>query len=133
MELKGFINVGSSINPTCCTTITDILIGENSLFEALEKLFPELDAGEFFEGVNKESKKLSVKYIIQNDKPKKEKPFNHKAAHLISEMIAGSYVSGCYSEWTCGFGGFDYVLNNEKSIFSELENHLGRYIHLIIE
>jgi hypothetical protein len=71
--------------------------------------------------------------VILDERPTEDKAFEQQYAEIAMQMLYAAYVSGCYSYWTCGAGGFDYVIDNdEHSIFKELENHIGKYIHFII-
>ena len=59
--------------------------------------------------------------------------FEQQAAETITQMLYANHVQGCYSEWTCGNGGFDYVSDaNGHSIFKELETYIGKYVHMVI-
>jgi len=52
---------------------------------------------------------------------------------IISQMLYADHVNVCYSEWTCGYGGFDYVIDKGgHSIFKELESYIGKYVHFMI-
>lgn len=132
MEIKGIISLGGTESLTCCENVQDILIGSESLFAKLEELFT-LDAEKFFEDYDTPSPKYGLRYVILDEESKEEKTFEQQSAEVVIANICGSYVGGCYSEYTCGYGGFDYV-NDESghSIFKELEDKVGKYIHLKI-
>jgi hypothetical protein len=134
MELKGFIAEGENKSLTCCSSITDILIGDVSLFDELEKILNQ-DTEKYFEGENEQSPKYGVKYVILDEVPEKETSFNDLSAEVQQTMMYASYVSGCYSEYTCGFGGFDYVIGKDgegHSVFDELKSYIGKWVHFQI-
>ena len=133
MEIKGIITQGEIESLTCCESIQDLNINGESLYAFLCKHFG-LDVEEYFNS-DIEPVAHAVKYIVLDETLEIERSFNDASADLINNMIYGSYVSGCYSEYTCGYGGFDYVLGNKEgshSIFDELSEHKGKYLHLVI-
>jgi hypothetical protein len=137
MELKGIIKEGENKSLTCCSSIADIVIGEVSLFDELEKLFNQ-DAEEYFSASYdnpRQSPKYGVKYVILDEAPNEEKSFNDLSAEVQINMLYADYYSGCYSEYTCGYGGFDYVLGKDgegHSVFDELKSYIGKYVHFQI-
>jgi len=132
MELKGIITLGENKSITCCLSIQDLKIGELSLYDELEKLF-NLDAEEYWNDYGKKSPEYAVRYVILEEELKEEKSFEQQSAEVVMEMLYGELVSGCYSEWTCGYGDFDYVTGeNGHSIFEELKGSVGKYLHLKI-
>jgi len=135
MEIKGIISIGEMQYVTCCTQVQDLLIGGVSLYDSLEKLFNQ-DAQDYYEH-DKQSPSYAVRYVILDEAPTHDVSFEHESALTITNMLYASHVNGCYSEWTCGYGGFDYVLGNGfgsygHSIFDELKNSIGKYIHFKI-
>jgi hypothetical protein len=68
--------------------------------------------------------------LILDEEPMDDLSFNEQSAIVVIGSLYGEHVNGCYSEWTCGYGGFDYVNNNGHSIFNELESNIGKSIHL---
>lgn len=132
MELKGIITLGEKKLISCCSNIQDLNIGGLSLYNQLSNLF-NLEASEYWENYDKESPKYAVRYVILDQKPKEdeEKSFEQQAGEVITEMIFGSLITGCYSEWTCGYGDFDYIMRG-NSIFEELRDSVGKYIHFKI-
>jgi hypothetical protein len=130
MELKGIISVGDRINLTCCSFLQDIKIGKSSLHSELDALFNQ-DPEEYFINGAKQSPTYSVRYVILDEPPVPEKTFEDLSAEVVMQMLYADHVSGCYSEWTCGHGGFDYV-NGGHSIFKELESFVGKYVHFVI-
>lgn len=132
MELKGLIKLGDTINLNCCDSLTDILIGDVSLYNTLEVFF-NLSSEEFWNDYDKESPRYELRYIISdNDNNDVDKSFNDAFTEHTLNILYGSLIHGCYSEWTCGYGGFDYLIENGRSVFKELESYVGSYIHLSI-
>lgn len=132
MELKGIITQGESKSLTCCESVMDILIGGVSLYDKLDELFNQ-DTEEYWNDNNKQSPRYGVRYVILDEQPIEEKSFEQQSAEVVTQMLYADHVNGCYSEWTCGYGGFDYAIDNGgHSIFKELENYIGKYVHFII-
>lgn len=132
MELKGKIELGNKRSLTCCDSIHDILINGESLYDALNDLF-NLDAQRFWNHRETRSPYYYVKYVILDEEPEEDKTFNEQSAEVVMDMLYGEHKTGCYSEWTCGIGNFDYVhQNGGHSIFKELEDKEGKYIHFEI-
>lgn len=132
MELKGILTLGENVSLTCCEHLQDLKIGDLSLYEELEKQF-NLSEEDFFNDYEKQSPTYSLRYVVLDEAPLEDKSFEQQSAEVVIATICGSLVNGCYSEWTCGYGGFDYVINeNGHSIFKELENYVGKYIHFKI-
>ena len=135
MELKGIITISEdSQHITCCKSVVNIMIGGVSLYDALEN-YLRPNAESFWNDKGKE-KSCSVRYVILDEaplKPFKKKSFNDLSAEVVMKTIYTDYEGGCYSEWTCGYGGFDYVTGEGgHSIFNELSAHEGKYIHFVI-
>ena len=132
MELKGIITIGEhSQHITCCKSVTDIMIGGVSLYDALENYLGP-DAEDHWNGKGKEES-CSVRYVILDEAPSEEKSFDDLSAEVVMKTIYTDYEGGCYSEWTCGYGGFDYVTGEGgHSIFNELSDYEGKYIHFVI-
>jgi hypothetical protein len=132
MELKGIITQGTSRSLTCCESITDILIDGISLYDKLEKLF-NLDTEEYYNNYDKQSPRFGIKYVILDKAPVEEKSFQQQSTEVIIQMLYAEHQPGCYSEYTCGYGRFDYVINEKgHNIFIELQDSIGKYIHFII-
>lgn len=130
MNLKGIIAYGERISVTCCEKLEDLTIGGISLYDELEKYFA-LDAEEFWTAPYdepKQSPRYHIRYIISDEPQDGDISF----ALAVLNTIYANHVSGCYSEWTCGYGGFDYVMSEGRSIFDELKSHVGKYIHFEI-
>lgn len=128
MEIKGVITGIGTRNIACCKSITDINIDEKSLFDELDALFnldPETD--------NNRIVKRGLRYVILDKVPTEETSLDSLAGDIIVKNMVGAKHEGvCYSEYTCGYGGFDYVLENGHSLFDELSQYKGKYIHLSI-
>lgn len=132
LELRGQISEGESRPLTCCESVGDIKIGEISLFDALEKLFSQ-DAEDYWNDNAMQSPQYGIKYVILDEPPTNTVSFNDLSTEVIQEMLYASHVNGCYSEYTCGYGGFDYVcVSGGRSIFRELKSSIGKYIHFVI-
>ena len=137
LEIKGFIKTGEEISLTCCENLQDILIDNKSLFEILSEKF-NLDNEKFFDGEG-ESTVLGVSYLILDEAPDKNIKFDELSAQVIFSMLYGEYVSGCYSEYTCGFGSFDYFIGKKDgideghSIFKELASYIDKYVWINIK
>ena len=131
MEIKGIIQAGGEVSLTCCDNLNDLAIDGQSLHDALEKKFA-LDASDFYIG-DGEEKELSLRYVVLNKVPEdKDIEFESLTAKVVMETLYSSHVSGCYSEWTCGKGGFDYLVRDEHSIFNELKDSIGKYVHILL-
>ena len=131
MELKGIITLGELKSITCCSKIQDLKIGELSLYDELEKVF-NLDA-EVYNNYQENNAKYGVRYIVLDNEPIEEKSFEQETSEMVVGMLCGELIHGCYSEWTCGYGDFDYVMGEEgHSIFEELKNSIGKYLHFKI-
>ena len=130
MEIKGIIELGEDVSLTCCTNLQDLKIGGKSLYDLLDDFFNQ-DTEEYWEDYEKQSPKYSMRYVILDEEPKEQVSFENISAKVVTEMLYCEHVSGCYSEWTCGYGGFDYVAGDDgHSIFEELKSHIGKYVHL---
>lgn len=131
MELKGIITEGNRIGRFCCDEQKDILIDGVSLYEKLDELFNQDSDSYYFAEDEKKSPNYSVKYITLDEKPNKDLSFNDLSADVMMRMLYAEHVTGCYSEWTCGTGGFDYVDNdNGHSIFDELRSYIGKWVFI---
>lgn len=130
MELKGIIAIGERKSLTCCAKTDDVLIGGVSLYDELENYF-NLDAEEFWLAPYdspKQSPRYNIRYIISDEPQDGDISF----ALAVLNTIYADHICGCYSEWTCGYGGFDYAVSEGRSIFAELNTHVGKYIHFEI-
>lgn len=147
IEIKGIISHRGEVNLTCCSIHPDIYLDNVSLKEFIEDKF-NIDPG-----VDSESSlEYKVRYVIMEPTPKYE-TFEELASKVIISKfdgtISGEFMSGCYSEYTCGVGGFDFechgcnqsnvicntVYGTEKkntshNLFTELQNYVGKYAHI---
>jgi len=141
LELKGIISIPKNsydssektISLTCCQSIPKITIGDKDLHSELSSIF-EPDAEDQFEKYGEDQKplvELACKYVILDNQPETEISFNDQSADVINGLMMPGYVCGCYSEYTCGYGDFDFFIN-QHSIFNELKDYVGKYIHLVI-
>lgn len=128
-EIKGIIKLGDSISLTCCDNLQDLNIGGKSLYHLLENFFDQ-DTEDYFDNYKKELPNYSMRYVILDEEPKKQISFENLSAKIVIETLYCEYIHGCYSEWTCGYGGFDYVVGGGHSIFEELKSYTGKYVHL---
>ena len=129
MEIKGIISLGETKHLTCCDTINDLIIGDQSLHELLDDYF-DLDPVINWENSDIDTPCYFMRYLILEQAPKKVEKFDKLAGEFITSLLCGDYVHGCYSEWTCGYGGFDYVVGEGHSIFDELKLQVGKYVHI---
>jgi len=132
MEIKGLITKGKYISFNCCEGVNDLLINGISLHAWFCDIFKQDETEHFEDYENKIiSPKYSMRYVILEEKPDGRKSFDNLSAEVVMNMLYCEHNSGCYSEWTCGYGGFDYVLNDDAhSIFSELASSIGKYVHI---
>jgi len=131
-EVKGLITKGEDRYLNCCNSIGDIKLNGVSLYDTLQDFFNQ-DEEEYFEDYTKQAPKHRLRYVVLEEEPAEEKGFEELSAIVVTEMLYCQYNSGCYSEWTCGMGGFNYVINHEgHSIFKELSSHIGKYVHLCL-
>ena len=128
MEIKGVISIGRIESLTCCTEVQDLNIDNNSLYDWLYDTFG-LESNTETPG----EKAINIKYVILDYCPESNITFENLAAEVQIAMLYSDFVYGCYSEWTCGYGGFDWLVNDSRSIFQELFDKIGKYIYLVIE
>lgn len=132
LEIKGIISEGESKSLTCCDNVRDICIGNVSLYDKLEELF-NLDEEKFWNDSSNLSQRYGIRYVILDEEPTEEKSFEQLSGEIVTQMLYADHVSGCYSEYTCGYGGFNYVVvDGGHNIFKELDSYIGKYIHFKI-
>lgn len=132
IELKGIITEGETISLTCCESLQDVNIGDVSLWHTLDDFF-DIDIEARYESQSESNDpKASVRYVILPTPPENTVPFEQQSAEVIIQMLYGEHVYGCYSEYTCGYGDFNYFINENRSIFDELRTYVGQYIHIVI-
>ena len=137
LELEGIIEIGDGISFHCCESYNDILINGESLTTKLDNFFEVETNGNIYNYSCGENDRdlCKLQYVILTDYPDvfTALNFEYKASIIINQMLYSDYKSGCYSEWTCGYGGFDYLLNQSNhSIFSELASSEGLYLHMVL-
>ncbi len=156
LELKGIIvDDGSTTTITCCKSYLDIKIGDVDLHEFLLENFNNTDVEERWTApgdTKYNTEQLSIRYIIKDYPPETDMDFEELAAKVIVSKFDGTvtseYITGCYSEYTCGYGGFDFDISGDiennlicnkaygeckkigHNIFTELASHSGKYIHI---
>ena len=129
MEIKGIIELGENKSLTCCSSLQDLTIDGVSLYDTFEDLFNQ-DTEDYWNDFEKESPQFSMRYVVLEEPPKDESTsFESLSAEVVMNNLYCELISGCYSEWTCGYGGFDYI-NGSHSIFKELEGSIGKYVHI---
>lgn len=119
MEIKGILKRKGERYATCCASVDDIQLDGHSVYDYMSRVCGDSD-------------NYTFRYVILDIPP--EDPdidFNDLAAEVCLLSIYSSYKEVCYSEWTCGQGG--YLLENSKghSMFNELWNKEGKYVHII--
>ena len=141
LEVKGYIKKGEIVSLTCCANLQDILISNKSLYDILDNYFG-LDVEKHFNASydkKYEDKILEISYLILDKEPEdKNISFSGLYANITVSSIWGDYVAGCYSEWTCGFGSFDFFIRTDKgeeghSIFKELSSFDNKWVWLNIK
>lgn len=143
-EIKGLITIPlnrhgnkETTHLTCCSFLPKVMIGDVNLHDFLNGLFNTDTEAEFGYGDEAEEKRklhqidLAVKYCITDNPEDLNMSFNDLSATIINAFMSPDYISGCYSEYTCGYGDFDFLVN-DHSIFTELEGYEGRYIFMQI-
>ena len=131
-EIKGLITKGGDRYLNCCDSLQDLNLNGKSLYDTLQDFFNQNEEDYFNDGTKQEPK-YQMRYVILDNAPLEDKTFEELSATVVIEMLYCEYISGCYSEWTCGMGGFNYVINHEgHSIFKELESHVGKYVHICL-
>lgn len=119
-EMKGIISIGDEIDITCCYKKNDIIIDGQSLHNLLDEEIGWFDV-------------MQVRYIILDNPPKKDTSFESLAGDVITSMLYSKSIAVCYTEWTCGDDGWDYLAGEDgHSIFDELANYAGKYVYLIL-
>ena len=140
MKLKGLISLppkgyDRTVSITCCNQQPNILIDGKSLYETLQQ-----DSGchsppsrEDVDEKDQEpemEKKWRVRYVTRAIPFESEDDFETLAATAQTMELESSVDRGCYSEWTCGTGGYEFLLTGGHSILKELESYIGQYVWL---
>jgi hypothetical protein len=139
MEIKGWIKEGESVGLTCCSSVIDVLINEESLYNKLDSHF-KLDAEKYWNDSSTEPKTVGLSFIILDEKPESDMSYNDLVADITFKSLYSDHVTGCYSEYTCGFGGFDFLIKGEidsneegHSLFTELSSYQGKWVWMVIK
>ena len=130
IRIRGEIQNGENISLHCCEYLTDIEIDNQSLYEILHEEF-NLDEVECFNGKSSEDKFIGVSYLIVDGNPG-DGDFEQIIGEWIVKKLYTEHSTGCYSEYTCGYGGFNYFIDGGHNIFKELSSYVGKYILLDI-
>lgn len=113
---------------TCCSGVDDIYVGGECLYDVLENYF-DLKGWNPSSNDDAPSYEIMMRYVVLNTDPGDDIDFEDLAAEIaINALYNADYVYGCYSEWTCGYGGFDYVNNEGHSLFKELTSYRNKYV-----
>lgn len=133
LQIKGLISVSGSHSFTCCDSRPSVSVGEIGLWGWLkEKSGCESIASEDDPNQNNPSVEWKIRYVVRADAFKDSETFEDAAAGAqIASTLSSSEIHGCYSEWTCGSGDYDFVLSGDHSILSELAGSEG--LHVWIE
>ena len=132
-ELTGKISVDGTVGLTCCDEIPNVLVDGASLHDLImkmcEKLSAPLDGDE--EDTNEPVYKWQIEYCTSPTEFTEE-TFEECSANKVADMLYSTSVFGCYSIWTCGRGGYDFLLSNKEghSILTELNSFDGQYVWL---
>lgn len=135
MEFKGFISINGRKSITCCESVADIYIGGDSLYNAIESVAGDPDSEAAFNGETTQGNSVTVSYVILDSSPTnwEDITFEELAAYVQTAKFTGNlfpeYCSGCYSEWTCGFGGWKYYCSGHN-VFDELSSHDGKWVYI---
>lgn len=129
-ELKGKIKVEGTKSITCCDSLPNIFIGNTELYKFIMSLCGldgPLDYDDHY--TDEEVKDWQIQYCT-SDKEFTENTFEECSANKVMEMLYSSDIVGCYSSWTCGSGGYDFLMSNNEghSIFQELLSFDGQYV-----
>ena len=73
-------------------------------------------------------KKWNVRYVIRDTPFTEDEDFETVAATAQIMALESSIDRGCYSEWTCGTGGYEFLFEGGHSILVELASHVGKYV-----
>ena len=129
-ELKGKIKVEGAKSITCCDSLPNVLVGDNELLEFITQLCgldSPYDINDHF--TNEVVKDWQIEYCTSN-KEFTEATFAECSANKVMEMLYSSEIIGCYSSWTCGSGGYDFLMSSDEghSLLQELASFDGQYV-----
>lgn len=138
-DIKGLISVDerNTHRPTCCTTLPCVLIDGARLYDLLKECggLDSLESGEDSDIADRpETKHVEwrIRYAIRDEPWGEDDDFESVAAGIIDSWLNSSEIRGCYSEWTCGVGDYDFVLNGGHSLLVELASHSGKYVWIVL-
>jgi hypothetical protein len=126
MEIRGYITNECKKSLTCCSSCSDILIDGKSLHEIITDEL-NLDPEESFLK-KKEYPLMGIRYLVL-DKDPGEGDISEIISNWIVKKLYTEYISGCYSEYTCGHGDYEYFFGEEgHSIGKELSGYINKYV-----
>ena len=117
------------ISLTCCYSTASILIDDKRLHDILDEHFDlNLEKDDDIDS------NIGVSYLILDENPGDIKDYNSFIANWIIRNIYSEYISGCYSELTCGPGSYDYFFGEEgHNLSQEFSSFIGKYLILRID
>lgn len=126
----------NKISLTCCDTTDNILIDGKSLFHLLEEHFdlyvPRED--DMDRDIEKIDSNIGVSYLILDKDPGNISDYQTFFGEWIIRKLYSAFVSGCYSEMTCGPGTYDYFFGDDgHNIGTEFSCYIGKYVILRID
>jgi len=154
VELKGYSSICNDAENencdkkslTCCSSVPNIRINGVELHSFLCDAFGITDSLDEYPSDEEKSNTLAVRYIVLDNPPSDPyEDFEDLAAKVIVAKFDGSfnseYASACYSEWTCGFGGYDFtatgtftnsedITRNSHNIFTEMLGYVGQWVYI---
>lgn len=132
-EIKGVVTIDDIFSLTCCEERPKIMIGETRLDVWIGEVF-DLDRLDDDNSELPDSPLYRIRYTTTAADDDPDLSFEQRAAEVQGAILFGDYVHGCYSEWTCGWGEWDYVVQDGgHSIFRELKSANGKFLHLAID
>jgi hypothetical protein len=144
MIIRGYIEKGEEISHHCCDggILFDAVIGGKSLYNTLDDRF-DLDPAvgfDFYDDGTKEDpqkakfdnlEKTGVSYLVLDEDPG-NRSYEDVVGEWIVKKLYTEHVTGCYSEYTCGVGGYNYFIDGGHNILNEILSHVGKYVLLNI-
>jgi hypothetical protein len=129
-ELKGKIKVDGTVSVTCCESVSNVFVGEEQLYYFILELCDlhgPIDGDENY--TDEVVKDWQIEYCT-SDTEFVESTFEECSANKVMAMLYSSEIIGCYSIWTCGSGGYDFLISNNEghSLFQELASFDGQYV-----
>lgn len=127
IELKGIVKLGKIVALTNCHSVTDILIGGVSLHQKMIDLFPYIGKDYFEDGWDNPIKPPNndFKISVVGDSDLED---------IEAKRLFISYIGDCGYDCICGYGGFDYIIEdeNETSIFTEFLKYIGKEVVFVV-